>query len=353
MKIAIDCRFEGKSGIGTFIENVVGGLLKNHSEHEYLLIVESGKELVTFDKNVKLLKTNIKPFSLKELFCFPVSEINRCDAFFLPYINIPGGIKIPTFTTIHDLVFFDIEGLVTPIGKYVRKLYYKRAIQLSKKIFTVSNFSKSRLLYHFPTKKDIIIVSNGVPQELIDYDASNFKEKKDYFIFVGNIKKHKGLKTLVEAFSIAQERGMTSKLIIVGSDEQLRTTDSHLYYKLNKVNQIEITGWLMKEQLIKLISQAKALVQPSLYEGFGIPPLEAICLGTDVIMSDIPVFKELYYDIPDCFFKVGNSEDLAERLLSFKPNSHLKELKTVLLERYNYRYTADMILDTIVKNSPK
>ena len=350
MKIAIDCRLEGKSGIGTFVENIVYELLRNHSEHEYLLIVESGKDFITNNSNVEILNTNIKPFSLKELFCFPITEINQCDALFLPYINIPGGIKIPIYSTIHDMVFFDIDGLVTPVGKFLRRHIYKRAIHLSEKIFTVSDFSKSRLLYHFPTKKDIVIVYNGVSQEVRDYSACDSKDKKDYFIFVGNIKKHKGLKTLIEAFSKAQTRGLTSKLVIVGSDEKLRTIDSWLSYAINNVKGIEFTGWVTKEKLLQLVSQAKALVQPSLYEGFGIPPLEAICLGTDVIMSDIPVFKELYHEIPDCFFKVGNAADLAEKLLLFKPNLHLEDLKSTLLKRYNYHNSADVILSTIMGN---
>ena len=350
MKIAIDCRFVGKSGIGTFVENVVRRMLKNHSEHEYLLVVGCGKECITNNRNVKLLRTDIKPFSLKELFCFPIEEINQCDALFLPYINIPGGIKIPIYTTIHDMVFFDIPGLVTPFGKIFRRLYYKRAIQLSEKIFTVSEFSKSRLLFHLPTTKDIIIVYNGVSQEIMDYSAEDLNEKKDYFIYVGNIKKHKGLNTLVEAFSNAQSRGLTSKLVIVGSDEQLRTVDRQLSYDMDRVSGIEFTGWVTREKLIQLVSQAKALVQPSLYEGFGIPPLEAICLGTNVLISDIPVFKELYYNVPDCFFKVGNFVELSEKLLSFKPHSYQADLKKTLLRKYNYNNTADVILKTIVKN---
>ncbi len=350
MRIAIDCRFDGKSGIGTFIENIVAVLLKDHLEHDYLLVVESGKDIKINGGNVKILRTSIKPFSLKELFCFPVAEINQCDVFFLPYINIPNGIKIPVYTTIHDMVFFDVDGLATFVGKKLRKFFYKRAIHMSEKIFTVSEFSKLRLLYHFPTKKDVIIVYNGVPRQVIEYAAADFKEKKDYFIFVGNIKRHKGLKTLVEAFSIAKNRGLTSKLIIVGAGDNLRTKDHELSYAIDKVNGIEFVGWVNKERLIQLISQAKALVQPSLYEGFGIPPLEALYLGTDIIISDIPVFKELYDEVSNCFFKAGNAEALSEKLLSFSPDLQLKELKSSLLKKYNYHHSVDVILQTINKS---
>lgn len=101
---------------------------------------------------------------------------------------------------------------------------------------------------------------------------------------------------------------------------------------------------------MKLVSEAKALVQPSLYEGFGIPPFEAICLGTDIIISDIPVFKELYAEVPNSFFKAGDADDLADKLLTFKPNDRLDELKTSLLKKYNYHNTSEIILNAILNS---
>ena len=349
MKIAIDCRFIGKSGIGTYIENVMAEIIKNHPEHEFLLFVEKGTN-INGSQGGQPFQTDIKPFSLKEVFCFPVAEINKCDAFFSPYINIPGRIKVPIYSTIHDVLFFDVDGIVSPLGKLFRKFYYLRAIKLSKEIFTVSEFSKSRILHHFSTKKNIEVVYNGVSQSICDYKIDSSRNKGDYFIFVGNIKRHKGLHTLVEAFSQARNRGLKSRLVIVGSNEKLRTADRTLMEKIDKIEGIEFTGWVTNERLMKLVSEAKALVQPSLYEGFGIPPFEAICLGTDIIISDIPVFKELYAEVPNSFFKAGDADDLADKLLTFKPNDRLDELKTSLLKKYNYHNTSEIILNTILNS---
>lgn len=344
MVIVIDCRYIGNSGIGTFVENVVDELVKHQSEHLYLLITNTALSEKWNSSNVKALHTGARPFSLEELFSFPSEEINRCDAFFTPYISIPQGIKIPIFSTIHDMVFFDVDGLVSPVGRLIRKLYYRRAIRKSVKIFTVSNFSKERIRHHFPTKKEIVVVCNGVSASIRAQQAKRV-EKKDYFVYVGNIKKHKGLKTLIEAFSMAQERGLATKLLIVGNSENFRTSDNAVAGIINNNPNIEFTGWVTNEKLVQLIAEAKALIQPSFYEGFGIPPLEALYLGTNVILSDIPAFKETYTSLPVTFFEKGNSAQLSGILQGYAPMSYDKEqIRKQIDSIYSYKLAAKIIL---------
>ena len=347
MKIAIDCRFIGKSGIGTFIMSVVEHLLAERPENQYLLICEKGDPLKA-GPNIELLESGIKPFSLKELFAFPVSKINQCDVFFSPYVNIPGGIKVPVYSTIHDCVFFDVDGLVSHVGRIVRKLFYKRAVKLSRKIFTVSEFSRQRIQFHFPSSKEIIVTGNGISKAIQEYQGENVPTKQDYFIYVGNIKRHKGLHTLVNAYALAKKSGLTSKLVIVGNNQNFKTSDESLIDIIEQTDGIEFTGWVSNERLISLIAAAKALVQPSLYEGFGIPPLEAMYLGTNVILSDISVFEEIYQDLPVTFFKVGNSEDLKNKLLEIPVllNS-LEKIRLQIDEKYSFSRFSDMIISTI------
>lgn len=346
MKLAIDCRFIGKSGIGTYIENIVDRLLAEHPEHEYLLICERGKGCST-RKDVEMFETDIQPFSLKELFRFPVADINKCDAFFSPYINIPGGIKVPVYSTIHDCVFFDVDGLVSPFGKMVRKFFYKRAIRLSKKVFTVSEFSKERILYHFLTDREIIVTGNGISKAMDNYQVGEIV-KKDYYIYVGNIKKHKGLQTLIRAYAKARGQGLKTKLIIVGNYENFRSSDTELTELFDSTPDIEFTGWVSNEKRIKLVSEAKALIQPSLYEGFGIPPLEALYLGTNAIISDIPVFKEIYSDLPVRFFLAGDVDSLCELLLHPFDNYIDPSVRGKIDVRFSYGKVTETILINII-----
>ena len=115
MKIAIDCRQFGYSGIGTFIKNIVDTVVTNTQNH--FLLIGRKKDLTCYIQytNVELQECDIKPFSIKEIFFFPTKRINQCDAFFTPYINIPLGIKTPVFSTIHDVIFFDLKELVSPL----------------------------------------------------------------------------------------------------------------------------------------------------------------------------------------------------------------------------------------------
>jgi len=346
MRLSIDCRYIGQSGIGTYIENIVDNLLAYHSEHQYVLICNKGMR-TKHGANVLIVETDIKPFSLKELFAFPVEEINRSNAFFTPYINIPGRIKVPVFSVIHDVVFFDVDGLVSTIGKLLRSFYYKRAIKCSKKLFTVSEFSKERILHHFPTKKEIIVAYNGVPKKVLVYPTIDI-QKKDYYIYVGNIKKHKGLHTLIKAYRQAVEQGLKSKLMVVGNKDKFRSADAEFDSLIDSVSGVEFTGRVNDETLLQLVSEAKALIQPSFYEGFGIPPLEAMCLGTNVILSNIQVFKEVYNDFPVMFFEVGNVENLTSVLLQFENHPFSTELKKKLMEKFSYKKNTDKIIETVV-----
>ena len=354
MRIAIDCRMIGSGGIGSFISELIPHFIK---ENECLLI-GSHEQCAPFvrEQNVLFCFCDIKPFSLKEAFSFPndiLNEINHCNCYFTPYCNIPGGIEIPVFSVIHDVVFLDVKGLTGFVGKFARKMFYQRAINFSNAIFTVSEFSKERILHHLHCKKPLEIVYNSAPaylHEEFDSPVSN----KDQILFVGNIKKHKGLKILLDAFEKASKKSadFKSKLVIVGNAENFRTGDEETVERIQNLEQnpefhgrIEFTGRISNDQLKYLYAESKVLLQPSLYEGFGIPPLEAETVGTRAIISDIPVFKEIYGDFPVTFFKSGDSLDLSEKLLSFSAEPFTEQEKTLILNKYSYAKSAETILE--------
>lgn len=348
MKLAIDARYLGKSGIGSFIEGVLYNLLENHKENYYLVILSDRNIHLNFE-NCDVIYTDIEPFTLKELFSFPVRAINKCDAFFTPYINIPYGIKIPIYSTIHDVIFLDINELVSKLGYIVRKLYIWRAIHMSKAIFTVSEFSKSRILCHFHTDKDIEVVYSGITSNLKNYTPHRI-EKDDYYIYVGNIKQHKGIDLLLKAYFKAREQGLKSRLYIVGEYNNFRSS-ANLRGLLDDKDNIKFTGHVSDEKLYNLISSAKCLVLPSRYEGFGLPPLEALYLGTNVIISDIPVFKEIYKGLPVVYFKNNDVDSLTEILFEPQESIDIAKVRDSIDKRYNFTLTSNNILNYIEHNN--
>lgn len=327
IKLAVDMRMSGKSGIGSYFDSLFPYFEKN------------------FDV-IQINPENIEPFSLKELFSFPKEElkkINSCDAYYTPYCNIPSGIKIPIFSTIHDIVFLDFP-LTGKIGTMARKWFYKRACKKSSTIFTVSNFSADRIMYHLHCKKKIVVTYNASPAQ---YDEPKIKEEKSSpvnLLFVGNIKKHKGLHVLLEAFKIVLSTIPDAKLTIVGNAKNFRTGDETISKEINNFgDKVLFTGFISNEELNLAYHNASLLVQPSFYEGFGMPPLEALNCGTNVVLSDIPVFKEIYKDFPVTFFECGNASDLANKIFEALKKPTPENIPNI----YSFERTFGIIKNTI------
>lgn len=356
MKIVFDCRWHKKSGIGTFADNVLAKMLK--TENEFLLLgfekIPEEFSAVLKDnvasQRIKGLPCDVPAFSVKELFFFPKDlskEINKYDVYFSPYCNVPAGIKIPVFTTIHDVLFLDMPEIAGKAGTFIRKLFYKYAIFRSKSIFTVSEFSKNRIIKNLHCKKQIFVNYNGVPENFLKSTRISVP-KTDSIIFIGNIKKHKGLQILIPAFKefckeLSSKNQKTPKLVIVGSKENFRTNDQEISSLLenSSSSEIEFTGFISDEELKVRLTQAKILVQPSFYEGFGLPPIQALNCGTNCIVSDIEVFKEVYAGYPVTYFKTGDVSDLKEKLLKVWQED--KELPD-FVEKYSFEKTAAAIL---------
>jgi len=354
MTVCIDCRMIDASGIGVYLRECLPYFLQ--SGNDFLLLGNSGcLQCYTSNANVKIIECDIKPFSLKELLLFPVKtarQINRADVYLSPFFNVPRGITIPVYITIHDIIFPDMPELTSKTGLIVRMWFYRRAYKKSQKIFTVSEFSKSRIQHHLGAKKPVIVTYSAIQPAFLSFRANikNIQETQT-IVFVGNIKKHKGLGILLDAFSLAKNDGLPHRLVVIGEKENFRTSDNAVSQKINSLgpDAVTFTGFISDEKLMEYLCAASLLVQPSLYEGFCLPPLEAMVLGTYALISDIPVLKEIYTCFPVIFFRSADSFDLKEKmiglLLNKKPSSPV--LPDDLLLKYNFEKTASIVLQNI------
>jgi glycosyltransferase involved in cell wall biosynthesis len=350
---------ESGSGIGVYLRECLKWILD--SPHRFLLL-GSGKELEKTAgerKNSAVLLCTVKPFSLRELCLFSpriLKKINAADLYYSPYFNIPGGIKIPAYTTIHDIIFPDMPELTSAAGLRVRMWFYRRAFRHSAKIFTVSEFSKSRIEFYSHGKVPVIVTYSAIQPYLLE-SGNLLVPKKTFILFIGNIKKHKGLHVLLDAFLAARNEGLRYKLVIVGGRDNFRSLDTKFLEKLNSagLEAVEFTGFISDETLRKLLGEASLLVQPSLYEGFCLPPLEAMIAGTPALISDIPVLKEIYRGYPVVWFKSGDSEDLKNKLMELLYNKEPVDIRLnrELAERYTFEKTSSIILSELTGSSPK
>ena len=357
MTITIDCRWIDSSGIGVYLRECLPFFLD--SDNSFFLLGNSEKlfPVITGRKNVNILNCCLKPFSFRELFAFPRSllkKINSSTLYYSPYFNIPGGIKIPVYTTIHDIIFPDMPELTSRPGLTARMWFYRRAFRHSKKIFTVSEFSKSRIIHYSKNKVLVIVTHSAIQPHLLKAKlTAGASAKKNIILFIGNIKKHKGLSILLEAFLQARKEGLDYALVIVGSRENFRSSDAG--FLLTSEDSVLFTGFLSDKELTEYLSSAALLVQPSLYEGFCLPPLEALVSGTAALISDIPVLKEIYTEYPEQelgegfpvhWFKAGNVKDLKEKLLLLLLDKKPEQIKLApqYAELYTFKKTSSVIL---------
>ncbi|MDR2444762.1 MAG: glycosyltransferase family 4 protein [Spirochaetaceae bacterium] len=356
MKITIDCRMIHASGIGVYLKGCLPYFIE--TQNHFLLIGER-RRLAEFSgkANVSVLHCDTKPFSITETFFPParlVKAVNGTDLFYSPYFNLPARINIPVYTTIHDIIFADMPELCSPAGLAARTWFYRRAVRLSKKLFTVSLFSKGRIEYHLGTAKPVIVTHSAVQEQYLRQAGphpSCTDQTEKTILFVGNIKKHKGLCCLLEAFFQARKSGLDYRLIIAGEKNNFRTSDGGMLEKLidesGERQNVLFTGFVPADELQNLVKRAALLVQPSLYEGFGLPPLEALLSGTPALVSDIAVFRELYSSYPVTYFRAGDSADLKEKLVGLLSGGipPRVDLPESLRLKYTFEKTAKTILE--------
>lgn len=355
MKIAIDCRLIGRSGIGTYIENVVEVATRRTDIQFVLLGDETLLASYAAMPHCRVVHCCLKSFTLGELFRFPVDEVNACDAFFAPNFNLPLGLRVPVFCTIHDVVFFDVKGLVSPIGRLVRWLYIKRATRLSATIFTVSEFSRQRIQELFHPVCPIVVTYGGVSLQLVAYRQQHGIQegpRNGQIVFVGNLKKHKGIETLLKAFQLLREQHHVEAHLLVIGNIDFRSKDSKVL-KLLQDRQGDVTflQHASNQEVFDALRRASVLVSPSLYEGMGLPPLEAMYLGTPAIISDIPVYREIYSSTTAQFFPPNDADRLSSLLaqLLSSETSVRADVEQAVNERYNFSLVANKILTTIVQ----
>lgn len=333
MKLAFDCRYIGRSGIGRVCEGILDAL--DFDAHEFYLIGRPD-QLAKYEK-AKIIVDETDPYSLAGLRSFDKKLNKLCDALIIPNFLVPFGVKIPVHTVMHDLAFLDVRETTRGfVDKTIKKILLKRCMKKSETVACVSAFTLSRCEYYYKKLAGKCYVNyNGVSGGVFEYAARHAAadEKGNYIVFVGNVKPHKGLSTLLLAFSKLSD-GTTLK--IIGEKDKFLTG---LELDESAYESVVFTGKMNDEALFAEIRNARYLVLPSKYEGFGLPPLEALVLGTQPIVSDIPVFREVYAGLPVKFFTC--EEELINELTLDPQTVNCNE---EIALRYNYRDCARRLL---------
>lgn len=313
IRLCIDARMITSSGIGTCIQNLIPFLSK--PPFDLTLLVDGGDF-----KDQKTISFRSPIYSLAEQIKFPW-KIPPCDLFWSPHYNTP---LLPVKSKVRAVTIHDVCHLALPISKakkLIAKLLLTNACKRSKKIITNSVFSKSEIIKYLGcSDQDMSIIYPGVDMDEFSplHKTDEFKNKYNlnfpFFLFVGNFKVHKNLSTLLKAFEYLNLSDF--HLVLAGKYNGLRSSDSTTFEQIQKSpakKRIHLLGELAKSELPLLYRSAKAFVFPSFYEGFGLPPLEAMASGCPVLASNAACIPEVCSDAA-LYFSPSSPEELAQKM---------------------------------------
>ncbi|AKD53614.1 glycosyltransferase family 4 protein [Spirosoma radiotolerans] len=341
----VDARMILNSGIGIYIENFVKGLA-NTGKYSIVLL-GSEKELSSvFDNNhyYKIIDIDVPIYSILEQLYLPF-VVPKCDIFWSPHYNIP---LLPIrakkrLVTIHDTYHITFGNTLGPFKRLYAKLMLKIAVALSDIVFTVSEFSRSEIYRHVNTKKNIISIYNGI--DLNKFSINNnshivykVREKLSlphkYILFVGNVKPNKNIVRLLLAFKKLISKDFNYCLVIVGKKEGFINGDEEVFDLLKNdeilSSRVTFTGYVDIMDLPILYQSAAVLAFPSIYEGFGLPPLEAMACGCPVIVSSTSSLPEVCGEKAALYINPLEVDSIADGLQSVLLNENIR--KQLILE---------------------
>lgn len=339
--LCVDARMINNSGIGVYIRHYVDFLLSAGTYE--ITLIGNGNEINAVDfcnRNYNVLICNAPIYSISEQLKLPFL-IPSCDIFWSPHYNIP---LLPIKATKRLVTIPDAAHLALSdtfdfgfLKKQYSNLVFKCAAYFSDHITTISEFSKAEIVKYTgiaPVK--ITSIPLGIDNKLfrkVDDKATLIATRQKYhlpeqfILFVGNVKPHKNLHSLITAFDLIKNDVPDFKLLIVGKKEGFITGDNQLLGLIDDLNlqdRVLFTGHVPLGDLPLMYNLATLFVFPSLYEGFGFPPLEAMACGCPVISSDRASMPEICGDAVQ-YVDIDTSNSLG--------NGILKVIKNVLLQK--------------------
>lgn len=299
MRVGIDahCIGQGKTGNETYTYNLVKHLsLLSHEDTSYFVYLTSKARQdngIRFGSQfcAKLLRLGSPYFRIPIGFAI-ASRLQRLDVLHAQYL-LPQQLKCRTVLTVHDVLFERFPEFFTKADYYRNTIGIPWSCRRADHIITVSECSKRDLIFYYGLNPDRITVTYLAADECYrPIEAGQAREhlKKygiggEFILYIGTIQPRKNISRLLSAFAQAKKRGLPHKLVIVGpkawlSGEAFRALAANPYEE-----DIVVTGYVPRSDLVYFYNAAAAFVYVSIAEGFGLPVLEAMACGTPTITS--------------------------------------------------------------------
>ncbi|HNX91728.1 MAG TPA: glycosyltransferase family 1 protein, partial [Candidatus Omnitrophota bacterium] len=359
MRIGFDARMINHPGIGRYIRCLLPEMFKLSPDDEFILL-GNPVDLIAFSayENVNVREWKAPIYSALEQFILP-HLTKDIDLLHVPHFNIPMSYRGKLVVTIHDLIYMIFpDSLSSPVARWYARFLISSAVEKSERIIAVSEH----------TKKDIKKIFGPEQEKKIDvvYEAASsifrrvedkariadvicrYRLSEQIILYVGSIKPHKNVSTLIEVFNLLKSWGVPHQLVICGKWDK---KEDRLKFILSDRN-IRYLGEVPTEDLIALYSMADILVHLSLYEGFGLTVLEAMQCGTPVVVSEVSALSEVAGDAAYAVHP-KNVDNIADTIYNVLINRELRDkmaefgLKHV--RKFSWEFAANHTLETYRK----
>jgi glycosyltransferase involved in cell wall biosynthesis len=369
LRIAFDARRIRDFGIGTYIRNLLAGFASLDSEDRFFVIVgaEDAPELPTLPPNFEILRHNGSRRRKIQALTFPrVPYPGRPDLYHVPWNAVPFLMPKPYVVTIHDISSILFGDHRAGWQEEMRLRLVRRSLLRAARVVSVSDATRRdihntlgipegriRLIYNAP---DPVF---SAPARGLELDESyrimeRYQINYPFLLYAGNIRPQKNIPRLVEAFAVLKgelaQHPLYSdlRLIIIGDEISRYPSVRHSVIRSRVEQSVRFLGFVPITTLRVFYKAAAAFVFPSLYEGFGLPPLEAMACGTPVVTSCVSALPEVVGDAaimvnPENVFDI--SRGIREALLNddLRQQCIARGLRQV--GRFSWRLTAEQVLE--------
>lgn len=353
---------KNKTGVENYACSIIERLLKIDDKNQFVLYVnpkEMGDGLKTDNFISKHKNAILKPLSWPLKFGWTQFRLgaeliaNPPDILFLPAHLLPLYRLKKTVAVIHDVAFRQFPEVYSSRELYLQKAGIRRILKRAWKIIVPSQFTKDEIKKYYPwaDAEKIYAIPHGYDKTIYKIDQNALIESKTpYLLYIGRLESKKNICRLIQAFNLVKEKINQPylKLILIGQSAYGYQDIKRKINKSKYKEDIKETGWLASSEIADYLRGALAFIFPSLYEGFGLPLLEAMACGTPMVCSQLKVFNEVSEDAP-LYFDPFDNQDIAakieEVLINYALRSKMREKGLEIVKNYSWEKTAALTLN--------